>query len=535
MIQSHRKSVVCLSAVVSYCLSALPIFPADRPNIIVILVDDMGFSDIGCYGSEIETPNIDALAKGGLRFRRFYNTGRCCPTRAALMTGLYSHQAGVGHMTGDFKLPGFRGALNDNCITIAEALKPAGYFTAMSGKWHLGAKDGQRPVSRGFDRYYGTTTGGVFYDLTSTGRTRELFLDDTLLANNNADLPKGFYSTHAFTDYAIRFLDEAREADKPFFLYLAHIAPHFPLQAPQATIDKYRGKYAKGWEFIQNARHARQVEMGLIDESWPIAPRPAGVKVWEQMTDAERDRMDHIMAIYAAVMDEMDQSIGVLVKALREREELDNTLILFVSDNGGNAERGPMGVLKGGERLGGPGSKVWCGKSWAWAQNTPFREFKSHVHEGGIATPMIAHWPAGIDAALEGKWNQDVGHVIDIMSTCVDLAGAKYPDKHNGQAITPMQGRSLKPTFRGQAIERDEMLYWEHQGNRAVREGDWKLVAKGINSPWELYNLGSDRTEANNLVDTHTERAKRLAQAWQGWAKRAQVYPMPKFGAWKKK
>jgi arylsulfatase A-like enzyme len=508
---------------------------ANRPNIVVILVDDMGFSDIGCYGGEIETPNIDALAKNGLRYTQFYNTGRCCPTRAALLTGLYSHQAGVGHMVSDFKLPGFRGALNDNCVTIAEALKPAGYFTAMSGKWHVGAKDGQRPVSRGFDRYFGTTTGGVFYDLTTTGRTRELFLDDKLIADQDSELPKGFYSTHAFTDHAVKFIDEARQADKPFFLYLAHIAPHFPLQAPKATINKYRGKYKAGWEHLQRERHKRQVAMGLIDMSWPLAPLPEKVKPWIQHSDAERDRMEHIMAIYAAVMDELDQSIGTLIEALRTRNQLDNTLILFVSDNGGNAEHGPLGTLEGGEWLGGPGSKVWCGMSWAWAQNTPFREFKSHVHEGGISTPLIAHWPKGIDPSRNGKWNRGVGHVIDIMATCVDVAGATYPKQHNGKPVTPMQGVSLKPTFVNQAIKRDGMLYWEHQGNRAARDGDWKIVAKGIGNPWELYNLKSDRTEANNLAGKHPERTKKLAKAWDDWAHRAKVYPMPKFGAWKKK
>jgi arylsulfatase len=535
VIQLIDKTVARLFAGVLFCLIALPLLARDRPNIVVILVDDMGFSDIGCYGSEIDTPNLDALAQAGLRFSQFYNTGRCCPTRAALMTGLYSHQAGVGHMTSDFKLPGYRGTLNDNCITIAQALRPAGYFTAMSGKWHLGADDGQRPISRGFDRYYGTTTGGVYYDLTTTGKGRVLYRDDTLIASKNEQLPEGFYATHHFTDNAVRFIDEARAADKPFFLYLAYIAPHFPLQAPQATIDKYRGKYADGWEKVRRQRHERQVEMELIDKNWPPAPRPEGVKAWDQLTDAQRDRMDHIMAVYAAVMDEMDQSIGTLVQALRDRGELDNTLILFVSDNGGNAERGPMGVLEGGAWLGGPGSKVWCGKSWAWAQNTPFREFKSHVHEGGIATPMIAHWPAGIDKSLNGGWNRGVGHVIDVMATCVDVGGAAYPKQHNGQAITPMQGISLKPTFTGQPIERDGMLFWEHQGNRAVREGDWKLVAKGINGPWELYDLDKDRTEANNLADAHPDRVKQLAQAWQAWAQRANVYPMPTFGAWKKK
>lgn len=505
-----------------------------KPNIIVILVDDMGFSDIGCYGSEIETPNLDALAKGGLRYSQFYNTGRCCPTRAALLTGLFSHQAGVGHMTSDFKLPGYRGALNNQCVTIAEALRPAGYYTAMAGKWHVGGADGQRPLSRGFDRFFGCTKGGVMYDLSTLGG-RDLYRDDTLIADQDSELPKGFYSTHAFTDHAVKFIDQAREADKPFFLYLAYIAPHFPLQAPQETIDKYRGQYAKGWEDMQRERHKRQVAMGLVDSDWPLAPLPDKVKPWDKHTDAERERMDHIMAIYAAVMDELDQSIGKLIGALRERDELDNTLILFVSDNGGNAERGPMGVLDGGQRLGGPGSKVWCGMSWAWAQNTPFREFKSYVHEGGIATPLIAHWPKGIDAPLNNGWHRSVGHVIDIMPTCLDVAGATYPKQHLGKPVTPMQGISLKPSFTGKTIERAGMLYWEHQGTRAVRDADWKLVAKGINSPWELYDLKADRTESNNLVKQHPEQAKRLAQAWEDWAGRSQVYPMPKFGRWKKK
>ncbi len=506
----------------------------DKPNIVVILVDDMGFSDIGCYGSEIDTPHLDALAKNGLRFTQFYNTGRCCPTRAALLTGLYSHQASVGHMIQDFKLPGYRGALNDRCVTIAEALKPAGYFTAMTGKWHVGGRDGQRPTSRGFDRFFGCTKGGVMYDLSTIGG-RDLYLDDSLIADEDDELPEGFYSTHAFTDYAVQFIDESREADKPFFLYLAHIAPHFPLQAPQATIDKYRGKYKQGWQHLQRRRQQRQLEMGLIDENWPLAPLPERVGPWDQKTADERDRMEHIMAIYAAVVDEMDQSIGKLVAALRERDALDNTLILFVSDNGGNAEHGPKGTLDGGERPGGPGSRVWCGMSWAWAQNTPFREFKSRVHEGGIATPLIAHWPKGIDPSRNGKWDRGVGHVIDIMATCVDVAGATYPKQRNGKPVTPLQGVSLKPTFANQAIERDGMLYWEHQGNRAVRDGDWKLVAKGINNPWELYNLKADRTESSNLVQSHPQQAKRLAEAWEGWANRAQVYPMPKFGAWKKK
>lgn len=505
------------------------------PNIVVILVDDMGFSDIGCYGGEIPTPNLDALAKGGLRYSQFYNTGRCCPTRAALLTGLYSHQAGMGHMTNDFKLPGYRGALNDQCVTLAEVLRPAGYFTAVAGKWHVGGSDGQRPISRGFDRFYGSTRGGIMYDLTTLDLKRDLYEGDTLLASGDDKLPEDFYSTHTFTDHAVGFIDEAKKADKPFFLYLAHIAPHFPLQAPKETIAKYRGKYKQGWEQLQRDRHKRQIELGFIDESLPLAPRPERVKPWSEHTDAERDRMELIMEIYAAVMDELDKSIGTLVDALREREVLDNTLILFVSDNGGNAERGPMGVLDGGDWLGGPGSKVWCGMSWAWAQNTPFREFKSRVHEGGIATPLIAHWPKGIDASINGTWNRSVGHVIDIMATCVDISGATYPEQHNNQPVTPLQGVSLRPTFAGKDLKGDRTLYWEHQGNRAVRDGDWKLVAKTISGPWELYNLKDDRTESKNLAGQHPQRADQLADKWEAWAKRARVYPMPKFGAWKKK
>ena len=445
--------LLILIATVMTALQAGPTLAEDGPpNIVVILVDDMGFSDIGCYGGEIPTPHLDALAENGLRFSQFYNTGRCCPTRASLLTGLYPHQAGIGHMTQDLGLPGYRGALHKRCVTIAEALKAAGYFTAMTGKWHVGEKDGERPAQRGFDRFFGSTFGGVFYDISTMGG-KQFFLDDKMIADKDSDLPEGFYSTHAFADYSVQFIDEAREADKPFFLYLAHIAPHFPLQAPKETIAKHRGRYMDGWGKLQNERHQRQLEIGLVDPSWPKAPRPGNVRPWKQLNEAEKDRMDHIMAIYAAVMEEMDNSIGAVVEALRERDELDNTLILFMSDNGGNAERGPMGILDGGEWLGGPGSKVWCGKSWAWAQNTPFREFKHWVHEGGIATPLIAHWPKGIDPSLNGKWTKEPGHVIDIMATCLDVASADYPNQQHGQEIIPLQGVSLRPTFTGQALE----------------------------------------------------------------------------------
>ncbi len=500
---------------------------ADRPNIVVILVDDMGFSDIGCYGGEIPTPNLDALAKGGLRFTQFYNTGRCCPSRATLLTGLYAHQAGVGHMTDDKGQPGYQGRLNDRCVTIAEVLGAAGYFTAVSGKWHVGLGPAA-PHLRGFKRSLCPEAGGFYFPDHPRAK---LYLDGRPIANDDAALPtKDWYSTDLWTDMGIRFIDEARAANQPFLLYLPYNAPHFPLQAPAEDIARFRGRYKDGWDALRERRHARQVESGIVAQEWPLSPRPDAVKAWQSLTPEQQDRFDHIMAIYAAVVSHMDAAIGRLVAHLRKTGTLDNTLILFMSDNGGNAEGGVDGTTQGKE-WGSAHSNVFCGQSWATLENTPFRRYKHFNHEGGIATPLIAHWPARITDA--GALRRQPGHLIDIMATCIEVAGAAYPKAFNGRSILPMEGRSLLPAFAGQPIQR-EALFWEHEGNAAVRVGDMKLVRHGRNGAWELYDLTTDRTELHDLAAAKADIAKDLAARWEAWAERAQVKPYPDGGGRRK-
>ena len=493
---------------------------AERPNIIIILVDDMGFSDISCYGSEIPTPNLDKLAAEGLRFTQFYNTGRCCPTRASLLTGLYAHQAGIGHMTENDKLPGYIGHLNDQCVTIGQVLQTAGYFTAMTGKWHVGQEQGVVPWKRGFDDSLNSPAGGFYFPQDPRA---ELYLNGRKLGVNGPELPKAWYTTDLYTDYAIKFIDDGLATKKPFFLYLPYNAPHFPLEAPAEEIARFRGKYLIGWDELRNQRRARAIEKGVVESEWPLSPRPNQVKSWDSLDEKERDRFDNIMAIYAAVIQHMDTAVGRLVDALKQRNVLDNTVILFMSDNGGNAESGPRGILEGNPP-GGPASKVYEGMSWATLSNTPFRRYKHFNHEGGIATPLIVHWPAQI--ATAGPLRNQVGHVIDLMPTCVELAGAKYPTEWDGKAILPMEGRSLVPAFSDKPIER-EALFWEHEGNAAIRVGDWKLVRAGKNGDWELYDLKADRSELHDLSKENPQQAKKLLDAWNAWAERAHVFPAP--------
>lgn len=490
-----------------------------KPNIIVVLVDDMGFSDLGCYGSEIPTPNLDALARNGLRFTQFYNTGRCCPTRAALLTGLYSHQTGVGFMVSNQKVPGYLGHLNDTCVTMAEVLKPAGYFTAMTGKWHVGHEQGVTPSTRGFDRSLHAPAGGFYFP---EAQRASLFLNGVLIKNDDARLPKNWYSTDLWTTFGLKFIDEAIEAKKPFYLHLCHNAPHFPLQAPQADIAKFLGQYKIGWEEVRARRYARQLDMGIIDQKWASSPLPEAVKAWDKVPAKEQERFDHLMSVYAAVVNHMDKAIGDLVAGLKQRNVLDNTLILFMSDNGGNAESGANGRTDGDPAT--ASSQWYCGESWAYAENTPFRLYKHFNHEGGISSPLIAHWPAGISAKNELR--AQPAHLIDIMTTAVDVAGATYPKTFNGNAILPMEGRSLVPAFHNDPIQRDA-LFWEHTGNAAVRVGDLKLVRVGRTGTWELYDMKVDRTELHNLAASQPDKAKELAALWNAWAERAHVTPYP--------
>lgn len=556
------RSVAILLVVILASPVSLPAAEAPhRPNIVVILSDDMGFSDLGCYGGEIQTPNLDKLAAGGLRFTQFYNTARCCPTRASLLTGLYPHQAGIGHMMEDKGKDSYRGDLNTRCLTIAEALKPAGYRNYAVGKWHVTRHtkpDGPKhnwPLQRGFDRFYGTIHGaGSFYDPFTLTR-------DNNQISPHADpkyKPTTYYYTDAISDNAVRYIQHHHHDhdDKPFFLYVAYTAAHWPMHALEKDIAKYKGKYDSGYEQIRQVRLEKARKLGLIDEKWAMSP-PAGD--WTKVKDKAWEA--RCMEVYAAMIDNMDQGIGRIVEGLRHTGQFDNTLVLFLQDNGGCAEpfgraapktqkeqaRGdkptlpPMKpeelpkamvppqtrdgwpVLMGPGVLPGPADTfIAYGQGWANVSNTPFREYKHWVHEGGISTPLIVHWPAGIKA--RGELRHQPGHLIDVMATCVDVAGAKYPAENQGGKITPLEGRSLVPAFANNIIER-EAIYWEHEGNRAIRVDKWKAVAKSPAGKWELYDMDADRTELHDQAAKESERVKEMVEKWEAWAKRANVLP----------
>jgi arylsulfatase A-like enzyme len=504
-----------------------PAAPAPRPNIVLLLADDLGFSDLGCYGSAIATPNLDRLAAGGLRFTQFYNAARCCPTRAALLTGLYPHQAGVGHMLQPWRPPGYTSGLGENTATIAELLRDAGYRTYHVGKWHVGGVGANltpdspaarnHPVNRGFDRAYGSGGGGNYFALTP------LYLD-----RENIKPEADFYATDAFSGHAVKFLEQhgTEHRSKPFFLHLCYTAPHFPLHAKPADIAKYRGKFTHGWDAERERRFARQKELGLFPRDTQLPPRDPNVKAWKDLPAAEREEWDLRMAVHAAMIDCMDQGVGRVLDAVRKLGAEGNTLVLFLSDNGASAEfldtwPNPNRGHKPGSATGTRESHKCLEVGWANAANTPFREHKMWNHEGGIATPLIASWPAGI--AARGAWTRETGHVIDLLPTFLELAGAKHPEQFKGRALIPLAGKSLVPALQGKPLG-ERTLAWEHEGNRAVRVGDWKLVA-AFRGPWELYDLSRDRTELNNLAARQPDKAKELAAAWQAWADKVGVVP----------
>jgi arylsulfatase len=504
-----------------------------RPNVVIILVDDMGWSDIGPYGGEIPTPHLDALAAGGLRFTQFYATPRCSPSRASLLTGLYPHQAGMGHLDTVVRdgSTGTTGRLNDRSVTIAEVLREAGYFTAMAGKWHLGQQNGSPPWQRGFDRVLNIRAGGIFFpnqnfqggdELTRRGQ-EPLYLDGQPIPRDSPQLGQNWYTTFLWTDFALKFVDEAKKANKPFFLYIPHNAPHFPLMAPPELIAKHRGRYRAGWDRLRAERYRRQIEMGVIDARWPLSPREADTPAWDSLPDAARDRFDHLMAVYAAMVEAIDTSVGALVKGLQARGALEDTLILFLSDNGGNAESGPDGRVEG-DPPGGPNSNLYLGMNWATLTTTPFRRFKHFTHEGGIATPFIAHWPRGIRG--RNRIAHQPGHLVDVMPTIVDVTGASYPREFKGRGIRPVEGVSLRPALAGGRISRSQPIFLEHEGNRAVRSGRWKLVSRYPDG-WELYDMAADRVERNDLAARHPDVVSRLASEWEAWARRANVDPWP--------
>lgn len=492
----------------------------DQPNIILIMADDMGYSDIGCYGSEIPTPNIDQLAQGGMRFSNFYNAARCCPTRASLLTGLYPHQAGMGDMVGDGPPGPYQGYLNDQCVTLGEVLKGAGYYTLMSGKWHVGEQPEWWPTKRGFDRYFGLISGAAnYWDITkakSEGKVRVMAED-----GERYYPPKdGFYMTDAITDHATEYIDTYGKKENPFFLYVAYTAPHWPLHAPQEEIERFKGNYMAGWDALREERYARMLEMGIFRKKWSLSPRDEEVNPWE--TIENKEEMDLKMAVYAAQIAIMDRGIGKIMDALEKTGQTENTLVLFLADNGACHEGGPLGFDKreNGIPPGGPDSYMSYGRSWAMLGNTPFRKFKHWCEEGGIATPLIAHWPKVIQEG--GSITHQRGHIIDFMATFCDITDATYPEKYGGNNIVPMEGKSLLPIFQGKTREGHDALYWEHEGNRAIYRDKWKLVGDNKEA-WELYNMDEDRSETNNVIEEYPEVARDLRTDWQEWAKRCGV------------
>jgi arylsulfatase len=519
---------------------------AQRPNIILILADDLGYSDLGCYGSEIATPNLDRLAAQGLRLTQFYTTPRCCPSRAALLTGLYPHQAGIGNMMEDRGIPGYRGELNRNCITIAEELR-AGYRTLMVGKWHLNhvhfngkkqlngesdepfweTKDGW-PLQRGFEEYFGTIHGVCSY------------YDPFSLVNGNTPIKpdsKDFYYTDAITDHAVANIDKYGPGDRPFFLYVAFTAPHWPLQAPESEIAKYRPRYLAGWDVIRTKRYQRQLELGVIDKAWKLSPRDPRVPDWSTVRDKawEANRM----ATYAAMVEHLDRGVGRILGRLKGKGLQQNTLVLFLSDNGACAEvldpqwydipsrtraGQPVKVGNGDHSVFAGPENVWqsYGVPWANVSDTPFLLYKHFTHEGGIATPLIVSWPGHVHDP--GSKSRQIGHVTDILPTLVEAARATHPSHYEGHDILPLEGQSLLPSLQKKARPRPGPIFWEHEGNRAVRLDRWKLVALHRQA-WELYDVEADRTELNNLAARYPEKVKELAAQYDEWAKRCNVLP----------
>ena len=491
----------------------------ERPNIVIILADDMGYSDIGCYGGEIETPNLNRLASNGLRYRQFYNCARSCPTRASLMTGLYPHQAGMGWMAAaDMQRPAYQGYLNNQCVTIAEVLRDAGYNTYMCGKWHLnsdrknnGGITDNWPTQRGFDRFYGIVGGASNY-----------FNMDYYYGNEKGRSPDdgSFYFTHALSDSAVAFVSRHDSKKSPFFLYLSYTSPHWPLHALQKDIDKYVERYQTGWDQLRAERFERQQKMGLFGKNTALSPRDEAVAAWDELTPEQQHEFTMRMAIYAAQIDAMDQGIGKLVAGLEKSGQLDNTVIMFLSDNGACAE------FTSGQRKAVDGkADTWESYriNWANLSSTPYREYKHYTNEGGIATPLIVHYPKGIHKKLNNSWIDEYGHLNDIMATCVELAQANYPETYRGKAIVPMQGVSLIPNFSGGKTNR-QPTFWEHEGNIAVRDGKWKLVCKTKEGePFDekticLYDMEKDPTELTDLSEKHPEQKRQMYEAWKQWA-----------------
>lgn len=543
------RSVFCLLCLVSSFETAAA-ETSTRPNIILILADDLGYSDLGCYGGEINTPHIDSLAASGLRFTQLYNSARCCPTRASLMTGLYPSQAGIGDFTtakpNRKRGPGYLGRLNENCVTLAEVLKPAGYGCYYVGKWHLHPETG--PIKRGFDEFYGYTKGhshdqydADYYLRLPEGRNKVINPPD-----------EDYYATDVFNQYALEFIRQGQKTKQPWFLFLAHSSPHFPIQAPAERADKYEPIYRRGWDVLREERFDRMQKLGLVNGShWKLTPRslvPVDREdiangfsgkpnpAWNSLPEDRQHDLARRMAVFAAMVEGVDTGVGQIINHLKQTDDFEKTLILFLSDNGACYEWGPFGfdgrsrvgttTLRTGEDLrqtGGKGTHQSYGSGWANLGNTPFRLYKHFTHEGGISSPFIVHWPKGI--SHPDRWVRDPAHVMDLMPTLMEVAHAEYPAQLNGHQKTSLTGTSLIPALQGNQLP-ERSIGFDHQAAHALRQGDWKLVwSKRMprEIEWELYNLADDRCEMNDLANQYPERVKAMAAEWEEWARHVGV------------
>lgn len=514
-----------------------------KTNVLLILADDMGYSDLGCYGGEIHTPNLDRLGREGVRFTQFYNTARCSPSRASMLTGLHPHQTGIGILVNNDGPGGYPGSLNDHCVTVAEVLADAEYATGLSGKWHLTSSlrepTSSWPTRRGFQHFFGTTSGcGSYYQPTNLYRGEQDASAETL--------DPDFFYTDAIAADAAEFIRDSAAAGRPFFSYVAFTAPHWPVHAPEEDIAGYDGVYDAGWDVLREQRMARQQAEGLLGSESPLSDRDPTQPAWANAEDPRWEARR--MAAYAAQVERMDRGVGVILDQLESSGVRDNTLVIFLSDNGGCAEPiPPQGTLEefrtrrdivpaqtrdgrplriGNDPSIDPGAEdtyASYGRSWANLSNTPFRFYKRWVHEGGIATPLIVNWPAG---ALErGRIVRKPFQLTDILPTILDITGTRHPAEFGGRPVLPLEGRSMTGDLRGgQPGASDANLYWEHIGNCAIRSGDWKLVREYPHA-WELYRITEDRSELHDLAALHPDIVEKLSAAYEQWATRVGVIP----------
>jgi len=516
-----KKSFLILFALMTLNAINLQAQKKQQPNIILILADDLGYSDLGAYGSEIQTPNLDKLAYQGIRLKEFYNNSICAPTRASLLTGQYQHKAGVGYFANDLGLAAYQGYLNKESLTLAEVLKTSGYTTLLSGKWHVSGNQQSFPWQRGFDRSLMANNGSYFDQGDyNGGKKQPYFLD-----GKPYPLDAGkFYQTDVVTEQAVKYIEESKK-DKPFFLYLAYTAPHWPLHALPEDIAKYKGKYDKGWDELRKTRFTRQKELGIVDQNTKLSVKDDDIYDWSKLSYDQRRQWAAKMEVFSAMVDRMDQGIGKVLDQLKKSGADENTLVIFISDNGAPAEemiKWYNGALRNTGPVGTIGSYESQSKNWSYASNTPFLAFKDYMYEGGISSPFIAWYPSKIKA---GQISKGTGHIIDLAPTFYELAGATYPKKFNQATPNQLPGKSLLPVLFGKqdTVQRNEPLFWERAGNRAVRWGKWKLVSHWPSYAWELYNLDDDRGETQNLASRNHELVSQLSVKYFAWAKKTGV------------